>query len=458
MASETAFHFPDSLLTSIRSVCSIDEQGLLAAHQNAPPVSVRINPLKPTDQFNSYPKVPWCEQAFYLPERIPFIKDPLFHAGCYYVQEASSMFLETAIGQTVDLSKDLRVLDLCASPGGKSTLINSLLSENSILISNEVIKTRIGALAENMSKWGRANVMVSNNDPKDFEGLQEYFDLIVVDAPCSGSGLFRKQLDAIDHWSEENVLHCSQRQERILADIVPALKPGGVLIYSTCSYSPQENEEVSGRLTKECGLENIRIPTHPDAGIVETSTNNTYGYRFFPHLVSGEGFFLSAFRKTEDEENTLHYKKHPFDKLQKEEETLITPFLQMNDSLRIVKQKENFFLINAAIERELAFISQHLYIRKKGTLLGEIKGRDFVPHHELALSIHLSKEATSAEVDEETALKFLKKADFRLGEEYEKGFCTIRYKGNAIGWVKNVGNRINNYLPKEWRILMDINQ
>jgi 16S rRNA C967 or C1407 C5-methylase (RsmB/RsmF family)/NOL1/NOP2/fmu family ribosome biogenesis protein len=456
MISGDPFSFPASLLGSIRSVCTIDEQAFLAAHEKEVPVSVRINPLKPTGQFNHLPKVPWCGAAYYLPERISFIRDPLFHAGSYYVQEASSMFVEHVIRQSTDLSKDLRVLDLCASPGGKSTLINSLLSPNSLLVSNEVIKTRVGALAENMSKWGHANVIVSNNDPKDFTGMQAYFDLMVVDAPCSGSGLFRKQQDAIDHWSEENVVHCSQRQERILADVLPALNAGGVLIYSTCSYSPEENERMAQWLVEDCGLENIRVQL-PDAPVVETQTGKgIYGYRFFPHLTSGEGFFLAAFRKTSGDTSDAYSKKYASDKMQKGEEEIISSYVGMHPSLRIVKQKEHFFLLNSAIEEELDYLSQHLYIRKKGTLLGEIKGKDFVPHHELALSAFISKDVAHAEVNEETALKFLKKADFRLGDEYPKGFCLIRYKGHGIGWVKNIGNRVNNYLPKEWRILMDL--
>jgi 16S rRNA C967 or C1407 C5-methylase (RsmB/RsmF family)/NOL1/NOP2/fmu family ribosome biogenesis protein len=455
MASGNAFPFPASLLESIRSVCTIDEQDFLAAHEKEVPVSVRVNRLKPTNQFNGLPKVPWCGGAYYLPERISFIRDPLFHAGCYYVQEASSMFVEHVIRQTVGLSADLRALDLCASPGGKSTLIHSLLSKNSLLVSNEVIKTRVGALAENMSKWGHANVIVSNNDPKNVGALQSYFDLMVVDAPCSGSGLFRKQQDAIDHWSEENVLHCSQRQERILTDVLPALKPGGVLIYSTCSYSPEENERIAQWLSEEQRLENIRIEL-PDASVVETHTGKgVYGYRFFPHLVNGEGFFLTAFRKRDGAHSDVYSKKQS-DKMQKEEEALVSSYINRDASLRIIKQKEHFFLLNSAIEEELDYLSKHLFIRKKGTLLGEIKGKDFVPHHELALSAFLSREVPYAEVEEDTALKFLKKADFRLGEEHPKGFCLIRYKGHGIGWVKNLGNRVNNYLPKEWRILMDL--
>ena len=160
------------------------------------------------------------------------------------------MFLEEVVGATLDVKEPLRVLDLCAAPGGKSTLLQSLLSPESILVSNEVIKTRVNILAENISKWGAANVIVTNNDPRDFQRLGAYFDLVVVDAPCSGSGLFRKDPEAITEWSEANVVLCSQRQQRILADVMPTLKDGGVLIYSTCSYSPEEDEARIEALTR----------------------------------------------------------------------------------------------------------------------------------------------------------------------------------------------------------------
>ena len=177
-------------------------------------------------------------------QRPSFTFDPLFHAGTYYVQEASSMFLEQALKQSVDLSQPLRVLDLCAAPGGKSTLLQSLLNKESLLVSNDVIKSRAAILEENIVKWGAANVVVTNNDPAHFARLENYFDAIVIDAPCSGSGLFRRDPEAINEWSENNVQLCSQRQQRIVADVWPALKQNGILIYSTCSYSAEEDEAI----------------------------------------------------------------------------------------------------------------------------------------------------------------------------------------------------------------------
>lgn len=232
---------PEQLLKSMESVKGFDKEAFDKVHQSGEQVtSIRVNPAKRTEIKSQNSKIPWADAGFYLEQRPSFTFDPLFHAGTYYVQEASSMFLEQALKQTVDLSQSIKVLDLCASPGGKSTHIQSLISKDSLLVSNDVIRSRANVLKDNIIKWGCENVVVTNNDPKDFSKLENYFDMIVVDAPCSGSGLFRRDPVAIDEWSENNVQLCSQRQQRILADVWPALKKDGILIYSTCSYSKKK--------------------------------------------------------------------------------------------------------------------------------------------------------------------------------------------------------------------------
>jgi 16S rRNA C967 or C1407 C5-methylase (RsmB/RsmF family) len=231
---------PSALIDSLIETKGFDKEAFEKVHQSGEQItSVRFNTQKPVDKSTIFPlennteamafsSVPWNANGYYLSFRPSFTTDPLFHGGAYYVQEASSMFLEEAIRQSIDLSQPLRVLDLCAAPGGKSTLLQSVISDKSILVSNEVIKSRVTVLSENITKWGAANVVVTNNDPKDFQRLQGYFDLIVVDAPCSGSGLFRKDPSAIDGWSVDLVALCAQRQQRILADALPALADGGV--------------------------------------------------------------------------------------------------------------------------------------------------------------------------------------------------------------------------------------
>lgn len=221
---------PEELLESLKSIESFDQEAFEKIHASGEQItSIRINPKKFSIEnlkFKIENKIPWTQYGIYLLQRPSFTFDPLFHAGCYYVQEASSMFLEQALKQAVDLSKPVKVLDLCAAPGGKSTHIQSLIPKDSLLVSNEVIQSRVPVLKDNIIKWGTENVVVTRNDPKDFSRLENYFDVILIDAPCSGSGLFRREPEAIEEWSLNNVKLCSLRQQRIVADVFPALKKG----------------------------------------------------------------------------------------------------------------------------------------------------------------------------------------------------------------------------------------
>jgi 16S rRNA C967 or C1407 C5-methylase (RsmB/RsmF family) len=265
--------FPDNFLQLLSAENGFNKESFIQAHQiDDAPTSIRLNPFKPS-AAKTGEQVPWSADGFYLNARPSFTFDPLFHAGCYYVQEASSMFIDH-IFKHIRLNTDdnIKVLDLCAAPGGKSTLLNSAINADDLLVANEIIKTRVPVLTDNLSRWGQANVIVSNNDPKDIGRLKSFFDVILVDAPCSGSGMFRKDPQAMNEWSENNVELCHQRQERILADILPALKEDGYLIYSTCSYSHQENEDILDWLCLEFDLESVRIPIYKEWGIVETQS------------------------------------------------------------------------------------------------------------------------------------------------------------------------------------------
>ena len=295
---------PPPLIRDLIRDYHIEEEAFLDSHADPNVLSsVRLNPLKPSNRFEQAAPVPWCNTGRYLPERPLFTADPLFHAGCYYVQEASSMFVEQVFKQWTNLDTELRVLDLCAAPGGKSSLISSLISEDSLLLSNEIIKSRVPVLATNLSKWGRHHSFVSNNDPRDFRRVASFFDVMLVDAPCSGSGLFRKDPDAIGEWSESLVQLCSERQQRILADSFPALKEDGVLIYSTCSYSRQENEDICDWLCDNFDVESLPMQLEASWGIEQSRSekHKSFGYRFYPHKVRGEGFFIAAFRKKSGE-------------------------------------------------------------------------------------------------------------------------------------------------------------
>ncbi|MGC3948552.1 MAG: RsmB/NOP family class I SAM-dependent RNA methyltransferase [Chryseolinea sp.] len=269
----------------------------VAAHEKPAPVSIRLNPLKQSD-VKTDGQVPWSAFGHYLPQRPSFTFDPRFHAGAYYVQEASSMFLEQAFRQIGGSDDNLTVLDLCAAPGGKSTHLLSLMAPTSMLVSNEVIRARASILSENIQKWGLHNVVVTSSDPQQFSTLESVFDIAVVDAPCSGEGLFRKDPSAVDSWSPENVVLCSRRQRRILEDIWPSIKYNGYLIYATCTYNEQENEENLSWLLEREDAQSVAINTSEDWNVTAVERQRIKGYHFYPHKVKGEGFFMAVIRKT----------------------------------------------------------------------------------------------------------------------------------------------------------------
>ncbi len=451
---------PSDFLLSVKDVKGFNEDEFLRVHQSPHlAVSVRLNPNKnitaDKTSLNIESLVPWSSMGYYLKERPSFTLDPLFHAGAYYVQEASSMFLEEVMKQTCELHKDIRALDLCAAPGGKSTLIQSLISKNSLLVANEVIKSRVSVLSENITKWGAANVVVTNNDPADFGRLNEFFDVIVTDAPCSGSGLFRKDPAAIDEWSLENVQMCSRRQERILNDVLPALKKDGILIYSTCSFSMEENENMLDKIMKEHEMESIQISLNEKWNIVETTAEESgaYGYRFFPDKLKGEGFFIAAFRKKYEEENSPSNKSAA--KLQpvsKSNLQILSHWINHNQDYSYFNHKETIIAIPSGIIADLPLLQSALYIRKAGIKLGNIIRDEIIPDHELAMGCIFSNNIPTIDVEKNVALQYLRKEEIHLESE-KTGWQLICFKGLPLGWVKILPKRTNNYYPKEWRIL-----
>ena len=281
---------PIDFITRTRALLGDEYEKLEAALQADVPVSIRINRGKGT-KIPAVSRVGWSDTGYYLPERLTFTFDPLFHAGAYYVQEASSMFLEQAIRTYVD--EPVRCLDLCAAPGGKSTHLLSLLPEGSMLVSNEVIRSRSYILAENLTKWGNPNSIVINNDPEEIGALTHLFDVIVTDVPCSGEGMFRKDVDSTGEWSVANVNLCASRQRRIIHDIWNALKPGGLLVYSTCTVLSRENS----------GVVRAFLDDHPEfsaetlpIGIPEDETGMV---TLWPHRHGTDGFFICRMRRCE---------------------------------------------------------------------------------------------------------------------------------------------------------------
>jgi NOL1/NOP2/fmu family ribosome biogenesis protein len=372
-----------------------------------------------------------------------FTLDPLLHAGAYYVQEASSMILEQAAalwrGQT-----GLRVLDLCAAPGGKSTHLADLLPAGSLLVSNEVVRSRTAALLENLAKWGSPDTVVTHNDPGDFAALPGFFDVMLIDAPCSGEGLFRREPAAVSEWSEAHVKHCADRQRRIVSGAWGALKDGGLLLYSTCTYNREENDDNVRWITHQLGAEVIALPLPAAWNVVAGEC----GYRFFPHKTRGEGFFISLLRK-----------KHPAPAVRREGrppafEVLRRPPAWLHGDFTFIREGLRIQALPTGFVPDIAHLRRHLRILTAGVHVGEARGVDIVPAAALALSTALRRDAFPREdVDLAAALRFLRRDTLILTRQ-TKGYCTINYQNIPLGFVKNIGARGNNLYPPAWRIRM----
>ena len=424
------------------------------------PVSIRPNRMKCNLPVAGEP-VPWAPSGIYLEKRPTFTFDPLFHAGCYYVQEASSMFVERVLREYVQ--EPVVMLDLCAAPGGKSTLCRSALPEGSLLVANEVMRNRSQILAENLMKWGHPEVVVTNNDPADFTDLTHLFDVILTDVPCSGEGMFRKDQVAVDEWSLENVDICWQRQRRILSDIWPALKPGGLLIYSTCTFNREEDEDNVAWIARELGADMLVVPVEEAWGITGNLIGDSFPvYRFLPHKVKGEGFFLAVLRKHAGEVETVEpraeKKKKGGKDVKGKAPQLSVPkeakdWLQIPGDYQLTINGTNVQAFPKSHETVYTLLQQYVKVIHAGITLGEMKGKDLIPHHSLAMSTALADGAfPKAEVTYEQAIAYLRKESLVLDAGVPRGYVLLTYQNIPLGFMKNIGNRANNLYPQEWRI------
>ena len=428
-------------------------------------VSVHMNPAKPILREGRWPpeineppfeishEIPWAADSYFLSSRPSFTLDPLFHAGLYYVQEASGMFVAFTLKQIADLSQNLTVLDLCAAPGGKSTMIQSLISPESLLVSNEVIKTRVPVLNQNMTKWGYANGVISNNDPAHFKQLPGFFDIMLIDAPCSGSGLFRKDPGASKEWSPDLVRLCSLRQQRIVADAWESLKEDGFLIYSTCSYSQEENEDLVDRIFQQFSCISIPLSPDPKWNIIETISekHGAHGYRFYPDKVLGEGFFLSVIQKKEVTTSL----RAP--KINSKPAAIAKPVIQQLSKwidekfLSYISVGETIHAFPADLINDFEILKNNLYLKKAGIRVGKSGENEWIPDHELALANFLKYESASIDVAKPDALCFLRGEPFDFDIK-GRGWRIVSYLGRPMGWIKLLEKRMNNYYPKSWRI------
>ncbi|MBM3416274.1 MAG: Fmu (Sun) domain protein [Bacteroidetes bacterium] len=441
---------PGRLIASLERISGFGREAFERLHSSGGQVtSVRINPARQSEIPNLQSEIPWTEYGYYLSERPSFTFDPLFHAGCYYVQEASSMFLEQALKQTADLSKPLKVLDLCAAPGGKSTHIQSLISGESLLVSNEVIRSRAAILKDNIIKWGCENVVVTNNDPADFAELENYFDIIVADAPCSGSGLFRRDPESIKEWTENNVQLCSQRQQRILADVWPALKKGGILIYSTCSYSQEEDEDIVNWLQEEFAIDYLPLAIDPAWGITDTGK----GYRFWPDKVKGEGFFLACLQKKDGEETAFFKTKKKIEQASEKEMDILKNWMKPAGK-SFIRYRQTVYAWPDIHFNDFSYLLEKLKVIYSGVQVGELMRDKLVPGHALAMSAVAAESIPKTELGYHQAISYLQRRELRISNA-ERGWQQVSYRGHPLGWINVLPGRINNYYPKELRILKD---
>ncbi len=421
------------------------------------PVSVRINKLKSCQSgWDEMEKVPWCNEGRYLPEKPVFTLDPLFHAGCYYAQEASSMVIHWLLENVCKLPERPVILDLCGAPGGKSTLLASYLMGEGLLVANEVIKNRVGILAENLIKWGAANKIVTFNDPSAFTSLYSFFDLILVDAPCSGEGMFRKADRSVEEWSLNNARMCASRQRRILSDAWPAIKEGGFLIYSTCTYNPDENEENIKWFAQNNRAEVISIETPENWGIESIPILAGNGLAFYPHKVKGEGFFVSVLKKTESVKPIDHFK---FEKKQKKLNIPgnLRAVIESGKNWSFYEEKIGYRAFSGEFNNVLKVLQPKLNLIHYGVLLGARIKNIFIPAHELAMSTELKSNAfQKIEVSKQTALRYLKGETIMPAMDLPKGYILVTYQNIILGFAKNIGNRMNNLYPPAWRIKMSL--
>lgn len=403
-----------------------DPEEFIAAMHAEPSVSIKLNRRKCTDaastEYSGLSQVPWCPYGYYLESRPKFTLNPLLHAGVFYVQDASSMIYETITSALVERFrlKAPIVLDLCAAPGGKTTSMINGLPDDSLIVANEVVPKRASILYENITKWGFPNAVVTNSGTSDIGALGELFDIIAVDAPCSGEGMMRKDEDAVAQWSEGLVEKCASLQRQILADAVEALAPGGFLIYSTCTFNRSENEENLAWLIESCNLEPVDMNFPGEWGIGHEINSPYPALRFMPHLTRGEGLFVAVVRKRgERDENTG------------------TPSRQNI----LEKIKRRLRVIGAPETRDRASMKRPRNDKEERPAAG------------LALSTAFDRKTyPAAELEKEDALRYLRHEALFLPPDIPKGFVAVYYHGHPLGFVKNLGSRANNLYPAAWRI------
>lgn len=458
---------PEDFITNAKAVMGEGLYGALSQGLGAEAlVSIRLNAAKCEGGgfavVDGDGRVPWCGGGFYLKSRPNFTFDPLFHAGMYYVQEASSMFLAHVLEQHG--GSPAAVLDLCAAPGGKSTAARAVLPAGCLLVCNEPVRARAQVLAENIQKFGSPDVIVTNNYPKDFSRSGLSFDIVIADVPCSGEGMFRKDPAAVGEWSLQNVERCRRLQRSIVADVWDCLKPGGLLVYSTCTFNTKENEENVMYICDGLGADVIAVDIRPEWNITGSLLRgyDKPVYRFLPGITKGEGLFMAVLRKHGEalECSRKAWKKEYAGKKDRgrrdRNDGGVKPdmsWLRDPDAFEPISAEGAFSAIPKGWKCMYDTAAKSLRILSAGVPLGEVKGKDVVPLQALALSTQLCMSAFNCvELDYGRAVSYLRKEAVPLPPDTPRGYVLVTYKGVPLGFEKNIGNRANNLYPAEWKI------
>jgi len=418
-------------------------------------VGVRLNHLKEFGGFAGSRKVEWSESGFRLDERPVFSLMPEWHGGAFYVQEPASMVYEKIVKEL--FSGPVRALDLCAAPGGKTTAMMSGVPEGSLFVANEVNRQRAQILKENLMKWGAENYIVASSPVEAFGNMGEEFDLVAVDAPCSGEGMMRKDPQAVAQWSPGLVKQCESVQRGILPHAVAALREGGYLLYSTCTFNRKENEEMMEWLVEEYPLESVDTGLAGKYGISGGIDTDIHALRFFPHLTGSEGLFVALLRKTD----TIAVKAENNRKVQKNvvrmKPTSVPEWLsplQRSSAIRLDMDGEEKLCVLS--ERDVKFASKiccSTSVLNLGIESAELKGKNLIPSHDSFMSSAFRKDAFPIlELSREEALDYLRKENLPGYADIKKGVCGVSYNGIILGRINNLGNRSNNLYPRQYKI------
>ena len=444
----------------------VEARALCEALEGEQPVSVRLNRCKmeatgvedaDLEKLDVLRPIGWSKEGRYLKLRPQFTFDTDFHAGLYYVQEASSQFVGHLLAKEQVRGK--RILDLCAAPGGKSTLYSSLVGREGLVVANEIDRKRARVLVDNVKKWGLGNVVVTSCRPEQIGEWEGWFDVVAVDAPCSGEGMFRKDEVAREEWSENNVKICAARQDDILKEAWRALRPGGTLIYSTCTFNSDEDEGSLERMlawAEDEVTESETIQINEEWGLVAGRVGAFQTFHCYPHRVEGEGFFAAVARKSFDVDCRQRLPKASrsvvagADKKAVQE---LARWVKNPDEMQFMAVGDVYYGWYKSVADEVKALSERLPVIYSGVAMGQLFKGKLKPDGGLAFFADLNREVVPvAELDEEQALRYLRRQDV-VATPFEDGMNLVVKGGHALGFAKRIGQRVNNLYPESLRIV-----